>query len=142
MSTSNVTESETHQHRKGHAVINSLRHPSSSTVNGLATENIELVPVPSGSHVLPLGLGTGPPPNVAARNEIISLACLCWCIFLAGFNDGTLGPLLPRIQEHFSVGFTVVSLLFIASAIVWPLLVAKRTHITYMLPGFHLRCSD
>lgn len=34
------------------------------------------------------------------RNYII--AC-CWCLFLAGWNDGSTGPLLPAIQEHYHV---------------------------------------
>lgn len=28
---------------------------------------------------------------------------LCWTLFLAGWNDGTIGPLLPRIQEVYHV---------------------------------------
>ena len=28
---------------------------------------------------------------------------LCWSLFLAGWNDGTTGPLLPRIQEVYHV---------------------------------------
>lgn len=28
---------------------------------------------------------------------------LCWCFFLNGWNDGTTGPLLPVIQEHYGV---------------------------------------
>ncbi|KAF9455360.1 major facilitator superfamily domain-containing protein, partial [Collybia nuda] len=43
----------------------------------------------------------------------IQLAALCWCLFLAGWNDGTLGPLLPRIQEAYHIGYTIVSLLFV-----------------------------
>lgn len=27
----------------------------------------------------------------------------CWCLFLNGWNDGTTGPLLPVIQEHYGV---------------------------------------
>lgn len=28
---------------------------------------------------------------------------LCWCVFGMGWNDGTTGPMLPRIQEHYHV---------------------------------------
>lgn len=45
--------------------------------------------------------------------ENVQFAALCWCIFVAGWNDGTTGPLLPRIQEVYHVGFTIVSLIFI-----------------------------
>ncbi|KAF9010235.1 MFS general substrate transporter, partial [Cyathus striatus] len=33
----------------------------------------------------------------------IQFCTLCWTLFLAGWNDGTLGPLLPRIQEVYGV---------------------------------------
>lgn len=33
----------------------------------------------------------------------LQFATLCWTYFLAGWNDGTLGPLLPRIQEAYHV---------------------------------------
>ncbi len=35
--------------------------------------------------------------------EKIQFSALCWCIFLIGWNDGTTGPLLPRIQEVYHV---------------------------------------
>ena len=35
--------------------------------------------------------------------ERIRFAAVCWCLFLAGWNDGTTGPLLPRIQEVYHV---------------------------------------
>ncbi|KAF8664605.1 hypothetical protein AX16_000705 [Volvariella volvacea WC 439] len=47
------------------------------------------------------------------RRGNIQFITLCWCIFVAGWNDGTTGPLLPRIREEYNVGFTIVSLIFI-----------------------------
>ncbi|KAJ7729062.1 MFS general substrate transporter [Mycena maculata] len=38
---------------------------------------------------------------------------LCFAVFLAGWNDGTVGPLLPRIQEVYHVGYLIVSLVFV-----------------------------
>jgi hypothetical protein len=35
----------------------------------------------------------------------IQFAALCWCLFLGGWNDGTTGPLLPRIQKFYGVLF-------------------------------------
>ena len=35
--------------------------------------------------------------------ERVQFAAVCWCLFLAGWNDGTTGPLLPRIQEVYHV---------------------------------------
>ncbi|KAF9448128.1 MFS general substrate transporter [Macrolepiota fuliginosa MF-IS2] len=40
---------------------------------------------------------------------------LNWFVFLLGWNDGANGPLLPRIQEHYHVGFAVVSMVFVCS---------------------------
>ncbi|EIW82726.1 MFS general substrate transporter [Coniophora puteana RWD-64-598 SS2] len=43
----------------------------------------------------------------------LQLATLYWTMFLLGWNDGTQGPLLPRIQSDYRVGFIPVSLLFV-----------------------------
>ncbi|EPQ52111.1 MFS general substrate transporter [Gloeophyllum trabeum ATCC 11539] len=51
------------------------------------------------------------------RNGWIHFAALCWCFFLQGWNDGTTGPLIPAIQEHYHVGFAVVSLIFVTNCI-------------------------
>lgn len=39
----------------------------------------------------------------------VQFAALCWSLFLAGWNDGTTGPLLPRIQEvyHVCLGYNL-----------------------------------
>ena len=37
------------------------------------------------------------------RKARIQFATLCWCLFLAGWNDGTTGPLLPRMQTVYHV---------------------------------------
>ncbi|OJT08121.1 Bypass of stop codon protein 6 [Trametes pubescens] len=51
------------------------------------------------------------------RKAQIQFATLCWSIFVAGWNDGTLGPLLPRLQEVYHVGYAIVSLIFIANCV-------------------------
>ena len=33
----------------------------------------------------------------------LQLASVCYSMFLAGWNDGTTGPLLPRIQKFYKV---------------------------------------
>ena len=38
--------------------------------------------------------------KILARIQFLSL---CWTLFLAGWNDGSTGPLLPRIQEVYHV---------------------------------------
>lgn len=49
---------------------------------------------------------TGPSAAQRARFKKYSrihMAALCWCFYLEGWNDGTTGPLLPRIQEFYNV---------------------------------------
>ncbi|KAJ7108526.1 major facilitator superfamily domain-containing protein [Mycena epipterygia] len=38
-------------------------------------------------------------------------------MFLAGWNDGTSGPLIPRIQKVYNVGFVMVSLTFVLACV-------------------------
>ncbi|KAJ8694718.1 hypothetical protein PTI98_007369 [Pleurotus ostreatus] len=52
-----------------------------------------------------------------ATTSWIQFATLCWCFFLTGWNDGTTGPLLPRIQEVYNLDFAVVSLIFVFSCV-------------------------
>ncbi|KAF8556039.1 MFS general substrate transporter [Imleria badia] len=47
----------------------------------------------------------------------IQFATLCWTLYLSGWNDGTTGPLLPRIQKVYNVNFAVVSLIFVFACI-------------------------
>ncbi|KAI0676404.1 MFS general substrate transporter [Trametes maxima] len=51
------------------------------------------------------------------RRGWIQFSTLCWSIFVAGWNDGTLGPLLPRLQEVYHVSYAVVSLIFIVNCL-------------------------
>lgn len=39
----------------------------------------------------------------ARRKEYICFGVLLWSIWLEGWNDGSNGPLLPRMQEHYHV---------------------------------------
>jgi hypothetical protein len=83
----------------------------------------------------------------ALRREKVVFATMCGSLFLAGWNDGTTGPLLPRIQEVYhvwykftltisrldffptKVGFTVVSLIFITSCVVRHQTAALSPHL-------------
>ncbi|EIN08470.1 MFS general substrate transporter [Punctularia strigosozonata HHB-11173 SS5] len=60
-------------------------------------------------------------PFVQTKQQVllghIQLAALCWCLFMAGWNDGTTGPLLPRIQTVYHVGFVIVSMIFVSGCI-------------------------
>ncbi|TFK91514.1 MFS general substrate transporter [Polyporus arcularius HHB13444] len=54
---------------------------------------------------------------VQRRKRMINLATLCFDVFLNGWNDATAGPLLPRIQAYYGIGFAIVSLIFVSSAV-------------------------
>lgn len=43
------------------------------------------------------------------RRANIQYCALCFNLFLAGWNDGTTGPLLPGIQENYHVGSLIIS---------------------------------
>jgi fucose permease len=47
----------------------------------------------------------------------IQFFTLCWSMFLIGWSDGSTGPLLPRIQSVYHVGFARVSVIFIGNCI-------------------------
>ncbi|KZT04502.1 MFS general substrate transporter [Laetiporus sulphureus 93-53] len=51
------------------------------------------------------------------RNANIQFAALCYSFFLEGWNDGSTGPLLPRIERYYHIGFAIVSLLFVTNCI-------------------------
>ncbi|KAI0642731.1 MFS general substrate transporter [Trametes meyenii] len=51
------------------------------------------------------------------RKSRLQFAALCCSMFVAGWNDGTLGPLLPRLQEVYNIGYAVVSLIFVVSCV-------------------------
>ena len=99
-----------------------LYHPSSSkmslhNVHGKDEEDIELsnrvanppsdsadvrVVERSSSEDQSSGL---PSPNAKGVRTIayIQFAALCWTLFLAGWNDGSTGPLLPRFRSVYNV---------------------------------------
>ncbi|KAH9973883.1 major facilitator superfamily domain-containing protein [Lactifluus volemus] len=52
--------------------------------------------------------------ELKARIQFFSL---CWSLSLLGWSDSSTGPLLPRIQSYYHVGFAVVSIIFIANCI-------------------------
>ncbi|KIK79530.1 hypothetical protein PAXRUDRAFT_276762 [Paxillus rubicundulus Ve08.2h10] len=52
-------------------------------------------------------------PKTQKFREQMQFVALCWFIYLEGWNDGSNGPLLPRIQEVYGVGYAMVSLIFV-----------------------------
>ncbi|KAG1798087.1 MFS general substrate transporter [Suillus plorans] len=47
----------------------------------------------------------------------VQFATICGSMYLAGWNDGTTGPLLPRIQKVYGLNFIVVSLIFVFACV-------------------------
>ncbi|KAH8829029.1 MFS general substrate transporter [Flagelloscypha sp. PMI_526] len=47
----------------------------------------------------------------------IQFGMCCWILMLCGWNDGSTGSLLPRIQQVYNVNFTTVSLLFVFACV-------------------------
>lgn len=45
------------------------------------------------------------PPKVSKWAGRIQFLTLCGTLFLAGWNDGTTGPLLSRMQSNYHVGY-------------------------------------
>jgi len=45
---------------------------------------------------------------------IYVLAC-CWSVVVMGWNDGSTGPLILRMESFWNVGFAIVSLLYVSS---------------------------
>ncbi|KAG1903204.1 major facilitator superfamily domain-containing protein [Suillus fuscotomentosus] len=54
------------------------------------------------------------PQRLRAR---VQFATVCGAMYLAGWNDGTTGPLLPRIQKVYDLNFAVVSLIFVFACV-------------------------
>ncbi|KZV98104.1 MFS general substrate transporter [Exidia glandulosa HHB12029] len=46
--------------------------------------------------------------------EWFQFSTLCLCLFLAGWNDASLGPLLSTIQNYYGIGYTEVSTIFLS----------------------------
>lgn len=53
-------------------------------------------------------LGVGPSASAAMkRKATLQFATLCLSIYVSGWNDGALGPLLPRLQAVYEVSTTM-----------------------------------
>lgn len=118
-------------------------HPSLNSMN--KGDNIELARLdatdgtpstsqsPNPSNTPPVD--PGEPSKVSKAAGYIQFLTLCWTLFLAGWNDGTTGPLLPRMQSNYHVGYAVVSLIFIFNCVGFVTAAAANVHLTDKL-GF------
>lgn len=41
------------------------------------------------------------------RRETVVMIAMCFVLFLEGWNDGAIGPLLPRIQQWYGVSLNI-----------------------------------
>ena len=41
------------------------------------------------------------------RKARVQFLALCWSLFVLGWTDGTIGPLLPRIQKVYDVSLAL-----------------------------------
>ncbi|KAJ7056057.1 hypothetical protein C8F01DRAFT_1373059 [Mycena amicta] len=74
----------------------------------------ELDQVILGVHAVPTLSDPGiPRPRKQKRTEQLQLLALCGTLFLSGWNDGSIGPLIPKIQEYYGLSYTIVSLIFV-----------------------------
>ncbi|KAG5649600.1 hypothetical protein H0H81_002891 [Sphagnurus paluster] len=67
------------------------------------------------------------------RKGRVQFVALCWTLFIAGWNDGTLGPLLPRIQNVYHV----VAYTMQAPALPFPAFV-----VSYAINGLGIALQD
>ncbi|KAJ6588923.1 major facilitator superfamily domain-containing protein [Mycena capillaripes] len=76
--------------------------------------------------------------NSSGRHVIrarLQLCAIYFSMFLAGWNDGSNGPLIPRMQKVYNVGFLIVSLTFVLSSVGFILGAMLNVHWTDKL-GF------
>ncbi|RSH89681.1 hypothetical protein EHS25_002232 [Saitozyma podzolica] len=57
--------------------------------------------------------GSRQPPESARLTMMIGT--LWFVLFMGGWNDGSTGPLIPRLQDHYNVDFGIISLVWIVN---------------------------
>jgi hypothetical protein len=96
--TSNVERSSTHENHRiklGTATVN-------EGVYAISSENQSSVPSGRQSLHAENQEFDAITPQMQ-KSEKIVIGAMCFSLFLAGWNDGAIGPLLPRIQEVYGV---------------------------------------
>ncbi|KAL1743343.1 major facilitator superfamily domain-containing protein [Schizophyllum fasciatum] len=51
------------------------------------------------------------------RRQQINLITVCYTLYVCGWNDGSTGPLLPRMQTDFDIGYSTVALIFVVGCL-------------------------
>ncbi|KAI5897014.1 MFS general substrate transporter [Schizophyllum commune H4-8] len=92
-----------------------MTHPTARSTHGLSQEG-----GPRELEVGPHSTEPSAPPS-RTREQIraghLQFPAACYASMLAGWNDGTTGPLLPRIHQVYGVNYAVVSLLFVCACV-------------------------
>ncbi|VDB91790.1 unnamed protein product [Peniophora sp. CBMAI 1063] len=57
------------------------------------------------------------PTKAEKRAKLLYTLAVCWMMILIGWNDGTAGPLLPRIQSVYNIGYLEASLIFVSNCV-------------------------
>lgn len=61
------------------------------------------------------------------RMNVWRVLAACLISFANGLNDGAAGALIPSIEEHYNIGYAIVSLIFVAQALGF-IIAAPFTH--------------
>lgn len=61
------------------------------------------------------------------RMNVWRVLAACFMSLANGLNDGAAGALIPKIEEHYKIGYAVVSLIFVAQALGF-IIAAPFTH--------------
>ncbi|KAG8690196.1 hypothetical protein FRC09_012094 [Ceratobasidium sp. 395] len=91
--------------------------PSTRSRNHNDQEAIEMDPLGTSKagSVASTNAAEAPAWNMSVKKEWTAISACFLCLFLAGWNDATTGPLLPTIQAYYHINFTVVSMLFVSN---------------------------
>ncbi|CAE6426744.1 unnamed protein product [Rhizoctonia solani] len=69
------------------------------------------------------------------RKEWAAVTACGLCLFLSGWHDGSIGPLIPTVQKYYDLTFTVVSILFVSECLGFMLSAILNVHLSDRL-GF------
>ncbi|RDW67236.1 putative MFS transporter [Aspergillus mulundensis] len=81
------------------------------------------------------------------RSNIVKTAATFWAFLVMGANDSAYGPLLPYLEDHYNLSYTVVSLVFLSPIGGYTLAAVTnntlhqhlgRRGIAWLSPGCHL----
>ncbi|KAA1472113.1 MFS general substrate transporter [Dentipellis sp. KUC8613] len=94
------------------------RFPPTDEIELSSRVGSQAVRAPAPDNVVVLQDGTQPEAKASPTTRAnVQFASLCLTMLLAGWNDASTGPLLPRIQAVYHVGFAIVSLVFVLSSV-------------------------